>query len=103
MKPWEIIDLDEEIKPIVDAEVAHRYQMQYESEIKAMENRMNIKDENEIIAETVTSHHNVPDTFHAGHEFDDLDMVRCEIQDAISNGDFHRAEQLASLIDITIQ
>ena len=103
MKPWEIIDLDAEIKPIVDAEVAHRYQMQYESEIKAMENRMNIKDENEIIAETVTSHHSVPDTFHAGHEFDDLDMVRCEIQDAISNGDYHRAEQLASLIDITIQ
>lgn len=103
MKPWEIIDLDAEIKPIVDDEVAHRYQMQYESEIKAMENRMNIKDENEIIAETVTSHHDVPDTFHAGHEFDDLDMVRCEIQDAISNGDYHRAEQLASLIDITIQ
>lgn len=64
---------------------------------------MAIKDENQIIAETVTSYHEVPDTFHAGHEFDDLDMVRCEIQDAISNGDYHRAEQLASLIDITIQ
>ena len=64
---------------------------------------MSIKDENEIIAETVTSHHEVPDTFHSGHEFDDLDMVRCEILDALSNGDYHRAEQLASLIDITLQ
>ena len=64
---------------------------------------MTIKDENEIIAETVTSHHEVPDTFHSGHEFDDLHMVRCEIQDALSNGDYHRAEQLASLIDITLQ
>lgn len=64
---------------------------------------MTIKDENQIIAETVTSHHEVPDTFHSGYEFDDLDMVRCEIQDALSNGDYHRAEQLASLIDINIQ
>lgn len=64
---------------------------------------MTIKDENEIIANAVTTHHEVPDTFHSGYEFDELGMVQCEIQDALSNGDYRRAEQLASLIDITIQ
>ena len=71
--------------------------------IRKGEDDKSIKDENEIIAETVTSHHEVPDTFHSGHDFDDFDMVHSEMQDALSNGDFHRAEQLASLIDINIQ
>jgi hypothetical protein len=31
------------------------------------------------------------------------DIVRCEIQEAIQSGDWDRARQLASLIDITIQ
>jgi|TARA_B100000212_G_scaffold318155_1_gene274359 hypothetical protein len=35
--------------------------------------------------------------------FDEHDIVRCEIQEAIQSGDWDRARQLASLIDITIQ
>ena len=67
MKPSQIIDLDTEVQSLQDAEEAHRYQMQYASEI------------------------------------DDHDIVRCEIQDAIQSGDWDRAKQLASLIDINIQ
>ena len=67
MKPSQIIDLDTEVQSLQDAEEAHRYQMQYASEID-------------------------------GH-----DIVRCEMQDAIQSGDWDRARQLASLIDINIQ
>ena len=35
--------------------------------------------------------------------FDEHDIVRCEIQEAIQSGDWDRAKQLASLIDINIQ
>ena len=35
-------------------------------------------------------------------EIEELDIV-CEIQEAIQSGDYERARQLASLIDINIQ
>ena len=36
-------------------------------------------------------------------EIEELDIVPCEIQEAIQSGDWDRARQLASLIDINIQ
>ena len=67
MKPSKIIDLDTEVQSLQDAEEAHRYQMQYASELE------------------------------------ELNIVPCEIQEAIQSGDWDRARQLASLIDINIQ
>ena len=42
-------------------------------------------------------------TWDTHSEFEDLDFVQSEISIAISNGDYDRAKQLASLIDINVQ
>ena len=80
MKPSQIIDLDAEVQSLQDAEEAHRLQMQHNN-IETVE----------YIDDLYPSH------------FDEHDIVRCEIQEAIQSGDWDRARQLASLIDITLQ
>lgn len=42
-------------------------------------------------------------TWDTHSEFEELDFVQSEISIALSNGDYDRAKQLASLIDINVQ
>ena len=42
-------------------------------------------------------------TWDTHSEFEELDFVQSEISVALSNGDYDRAKQLASLIDINVQ